>query len=423
MTGVSEPAPARASPLAPGGGEPRTGGSRGRVRAWSPARNRLGRRATAPGRAAPGVAPFRPRQREVRPRPGDPDVEQPPLLLERRLVVERLADRQRALLEHRQEDRVPLEALRPVVGRQLDAAAGAAPVPPARRMPDSRTPPAVLRASGPASPPRGRRGSGREERGRALAGLVAALVRGVLEPEVAGPARADGRGQLRARRGRGRLGPPDVVDRPAHVRPTEERDAADPKGDAGPVSAASIGSSWALVRVSTAISDGAVPPAISVAICLDSQVSSASSVACRSIVGAGPPGRVARRCLRSPGAPQQPVREAEDLRRRAVVLRQLDDARSVMAVGERLEERRRRASERVDRLVGVADDAHVGRRARPQLQEPLLERVRVLVLVDAEPALPGPDRRSGLRIAFEEVDRLGQQVVEVDPAGPTLARS
>ena len=74
--------------------------------------------------AAARLASSRPRQREVDAGARDPDVEEAPLLGERLVVVERLADRQRALLEHRQEDRVPFEALRPVVGQEVDAVAG-----------------------------------------------------------------------------------------------------------------------------------------------------------------------------------------------------------------------------------------------------------------------------------------------------------
>ncbi len=81
---------------------------------------------------------------------------------------------------------------------------------------------------------------------------------------------------------------------------------------------------------------------------------------------------------------------------------------------------RGRAGEGVDRLVLVADDAQVVALAEPQLQEPLLERVRVLVLVDAEPAFPGADRRAGIGVDLEEVDRLDQEVVEVDAPGPGL---
>ena len=86
-----------------------------------------------------------------------------------------------------------------------------------------------------------------------------------------------------------------------------------------------------------------------------------------------------------------------------------------VAIRERREIGARGPGERVDRLVLVADDAQVGAVAEPQLEQPLLERVRVLILVDAEPALARTDSGGGLRVAFEEIDGADQQVVEVDP--------
>ena len=53
-------------------------------------------------------------------RPGDPDIEQPPLLGQFGRLAG-LADRQGAFLERRQEDGIPLQALGPVVGEQLHA--------------------------------------------------------------------------------------------------------------------------------------------------------------------------------------------------------------------------------------------------------------------------------------------------------------
>ena len=95
-----------------------------------------------------------------------------------------------------------------------------------------------------------------------------------------------------------------------------------------------------------------------------------------------------------------------------------------MALGERRQVVRRRAGERVDRLVDVADDAQVRPVAQPQLEQPLLERARVLVLVDAEPALAGADGLGGVGVVLEQADGLDEEVVEVDPAlARVLARS
>ena len=214
--------------------------------------------------AAARLAPLRPRQGEVDPGPGDPDVEQPPLLLERRVVVEGLADRQRALLEHRQEDRVPFEALRPVVRRELDADRRPRPRPHPRRRPAGRTRPAGRPARAPPTPPT------RSSRIAASVSIAAARSRAsaaplpgvVLEAQLARPRRPDGGRAARRpsptpRRssgGRGRSRP---------GRPAAGRTRRPGRGNAIParVSAASIGSSWAFVRTRTAISAGGVPPA------------------------------------------------------------------------------------------------------------------------------------------------------------------
>ena len=67
-------------------------------------------------------------QDEVRPGPRDPDVQEPSLLVERGRIADGLVDRQRALLEHRQEDDIPFEALGPVVREEVDADVRARPL-------------------------------------------------------------------------------------------------------------------------------------------------------------------------------------------------------------------------------------------------------------------------------------------------------
>ena len=123
------------------------------------------------------LAAIGPRQVELPPGPGDPDVEQAPLLGERGVVVERLADRERPVLEHRQEHGVPFEALRPVVGQQVHAVA-----PPSRswaaRALELREHRATHRPRVGADDLVDDR-EDRLERGRSLAGLVAAGPSGV----------------------------------------------------------------------------------------------------------------------------------------------------------------------------------------------------------------------------------------------------
>ena len=115
-------------------------------------------------------------------------------------------------------------------------------------------------------------------------------------------------------------------------------------------------------------------------------------------VGAAPdrrrrPGRLGgHEPLAAPLRGEEAVRERKDLRAAPVVAVQGHLAGRRVAGREARQERRRGAGEGVDRLVLVADDAQVVAIAQPQLEEALLERVRVLVLVDAEPAVARPDR-------------------------------
>ena len=81
----------------------------------------------------------------------------------------------------------------------------------------------------------------------------------------------------------------------------------------------------------------------------------------------------------------------------------------------------RRAGERVDRLVVVADDAELVARAEPELEQRLLEQVDVLVLVDGERAVALANERERGVVFRVELDRELEQVFEVDVAGSRLA--
>ena len=171
------------------------------------------------------------------------------------------------------------------------------------------------------------------------------------------------------------------------------------------VSAASIGGIWALIRTRIAISAARSPPR---------PVVGSPATRCGEL-GVGvreasieASGRRASSPELLPAAlgGEQPVGEREDLRRAPVVARERDLAGGRVARREAGQVVGRGAGERVDRLVLVADDADVLAIAEPQLQEALLERVRVLVLVDAEPALAGADGLGGVRVGLEQVDRL-----------------
>ena len=83
--------------------------------------------------------------------------------------------------------------------------------------------------------------------------------------------------------------------------------------------------------------------------------------------------------------------------------------------------RRRRAGERVDRLVVVADHAQVVAVAEPAFEQGGLERVHVLVLVHGERGEPRPDLLGGLGVLVEQPQREPEHVLEVEPPHRALA--
>ena len=79
------------------------------------------------------------------------------------------------------------------------------------------------------------------------------------------------------------------------------------------------------------------------------------------------------------------------------------------------------AGEAEDRLIVVADDADVVARAEPQVQQRLLQRVHVLVLVDGEGLEARPHDGGGLRVTRRTGAPRPEQVLEVDRARSLLA--
>jgi len=78
------------------------------------------------------------------------------------------------------------------------------------------------------------------------------------------------------------------------------------------------------------------------------------------------------------------------------------------------QEPRRRPGERVDRLVLVADDADIRAVPHPEPEQVELGRVRVLELVDAEPAVPLVDPGQEMRVVPQDGRGAQDHVVEVD---------
>ena len=119
--------------------------------------------------------------------------------------------------------------------------------------------------------------------------------------------------------------------------------------------------------------------------------------------------------LRAAELRYEPVRELEDLGRRAVVLFEPEDA---ALHGQQM--LRGRAGEGVDRLVVVADDAELVPAAEPALEERLLEQVDVLVLVDRERPVARAEGVCRGRVLVVEPDRQLEQILEVDASLPLL---
>ena len=106
----------------------------------------------------------------------------------------------------------------------------------------------------------------------------------------------------------------------------------------------------------------------------------------------------------------------EDQLRRAVVPLQLHDGRVGIVALEVEDVPDVRAAPAIDRLVVVTDDREVPVPGRERPDPQVLRPVRVLVLVDVEvpPALLVASQHVGRRL--EQLDRLEEQVVEVQPA-------
>ena len=124
---------------------------------------------------------------------------------------------------------------------------------------------------------------------------------------------------------------------------------------------------------------------------------------------------------RRPSRRQHAVRQAEDLRGRAEVALQLDHPGVRVARREAGQVVARGPGEGVDGLVLVADDGKVVATAEPGVEERLLERVRVLVLVDREPPIARSDLGRHRVVALDQLHGHGQHVLEIDQPG-TVSR-
>ena len=87
------------------------------------------------------------------------------------------------------------------------------------------------------------------------------------------------------------------------------------------------------------------------------------------------------------------------------------------ALAERQDVPHVRAAPLVDRLVVVADDGELHRRRGEQLDEALLGRVDVLVLVDEQVAQRAVDAREDLG-SFKRLERAGDEQAEGEEVVP-----
>ncbi len=113
---------------------------------------------------------------------------------------------------------------------------------------------------------------------------------------------------------------------------------------------------------------------------------------------------------------EHPVGEVDDLGGAAVVAGEVDDPGRRVRPGEPHEVARGGAGEAVDRLRGVADDAHVVPLPHPQVEQPLLHGVDVLVLVDDEVPVLSADLPGDLLGLDEDAHHEEEDVLEVDHA-------
>ena len=103
--------------------------------------------------------------------------------------------------------------------------------------------------------------------------------------------------------------------------------------------------------------------------------------------------------------------------RRAVVLFELEDLRAREVFLEAQDHAVVAAAPRVDRLIVVADDRDVAVLLGERRDEAVLRVVDVLVLVDQDVLELRLIARARVFVVVEQLDRAGDQVVEVEPVG------
>lgn len=122
----------------------------------------------------------------------------------------------------------------------------------------------------------------------------------------------------------------------------------------------------------------------------------------------------------APGLGEQPVGQMDDLGRGAVVPDEFDHGGPGVARAEVEQMVGGGSGEGVDRLAGVADDTEVVPVAEPEVEQPLLERADVLVLVDDEVLVLTAHVVGDVVAVLQDADGEEQHVLEVDHCAVAL---
>ena len=128
----------------------------------------------------------------------------------------------------------------------------------------------------------------------------------------------------------------------------------------------------------------------------------------------------AHRALALGGTSQNVIRQADDLRGRAVVACQLDDACARVLAAKASQVVRGRTREGVDGLRDVADHAHVVAPTQPQVEQTGLEEVNVLELIDHEGAVLLAHDGGDVRAFLQHAAQVDENVLEIDDAALVL---
>ena len=143
------------------------------------------------------------------------------------------------------------------------------------------------------------------------------------------------------------------------------------------------------------------------------------------IVFTGVAGALADQVQLGPGHPaargtDHPVGQGHHLRGGAVVALEAHHGRVRETTGEVQQVARRGPGERVDGLVGIADDGQIVAITEPRVEHPLLQRGDVLVLIDHETPVSVAELGGDGGVVLDRCGSMQKQIVEVQQS-PAVA--